>query len=90
MIHRRRSCATAGPVSQEEPLAGDAGRPPIFVGSMSESLAETSLASLGGASPNRAALRVVRRPNREEHLMAPLFIGYARVSTDEQDHDRPA
>jgi len=28
---------------------------------------------------------LVRRPDREEHIMAPLFIGYARVSTDEQD-----
>jgi len=26
-----------------------------------------------------------RRLEREEHLMAPLLIGYARVSTDEQD-----
>jgi DNA invertase Pin-like site-specific DNA recombinase len=31
------------------------------------------------------AVSAARRPEREEDVMAPLLIGYARVSTDEQD-----
>jgi hypothetical protein len=31
-----------------------------------------------------------RRREREENLMVPLLIGYARVSTDEQDVTRAA
>ena len=38
---------------------------------------------------DRSRPRPARRLDREEHLVAPLLIGCARVSTDEQDLTAP-